>query len=140
MKNVYLDSNVVIYYIEQHPRYLAAIQERMFGTQDADQIQYTVSDLVRMESRVHPLGAGNLSLLARFDTFFDANQAHSTPMDTTVFDLATQLRAEHKLKTPDALHLAAALNAGCDEFWTNDHRLANAAQGRINIVTFESTL
>ena len=26
-----------------------------------------------------------------------------------------------------------------DEFWTNDLRLANAAQGHLQIVTFEST-
>jgi len=44
------------------------------------------------------------------------------------------------LKTPDAVHLAAALNARCDELRTNDLRLANAAQGRLCIVTFESTL
>ncbi len=54
-----------------------------------------------------------------------------------VFDLATELRAQHGLKTPDALHLAAALRAGCDEFWTNDEHLAKAAAGRIGIVVFD---
>lgn len=37
---------------------------------------------------------------------------------------------------PDALHLAAALHGGCDQFWTNDHRLEKAADGRIAIVAF----
>jgi predicted nucleic acid-binding protein len=34
------------------------------------------------------------------------------------------------------LHLAAAITAGCDEFWTNDHRLEQAAAGRLALVTF----
>jgi predicted nucleic acid-binding protein len=34
------------------------------------------------------------------------------------------------------LHLAAAITAGCDEFWTNDRRLEDAAAGRISVVTF----
>ena len=50
-----------------------------------------------------------------------------------VFDLATELRAEHGIKTPDALHLAAAIHGGCDALWTNDKRLARAAAERIRI-------
>ena len=33
-------------------------------------------------------------------------------------------RVQHGLKTPDSLHLAAALRHGCTEFWTNDDPLA----------------
>lgn len=57
------------------------------------------------------------------------------PLNKAVFDLATELRAQHGLKTPDALHLAAAISAGCDEFWTNDLRLTQAAQGRIRTIS-----
>jgi len=38
--------------------------------------------------------------------------------------------------TPDALHLAAAIDAGCDEFWTNDRRLERAAAERIEVIAF----
>ena len=34
---------------------------------------------------------------------------------------------DYNLKTPDALHLAAAIIGGCQEFWTQDHRLDHAA-------------
>jgi predicted nucleic acid-binding protein len=53
--------------------------------------------------------------------------------DREIFDLATQIRAKHGTKTPDALHLAVAVVAQCEEFWTNDHRLTAAARGRIGI-------
>ncbi|MFZ3140970.1 MAG: type II toxin-antitoxin system VapC family toxin [Polaromonas sp.] len=139
VKRVYIDANAVIYYIEQNPRYLAGMLRLMFGADGSDLVHCVTSDLVRLESRVLPLRNLNLLLLSRFDAFFDVNQAHSVRLDSAVFDFATELRAQHGLKTPDALHLAAALQAGCDEFWTNDQRLAKAAQNRLRIVTFEST-
>lgn len=57
-------------------------------------------------------------------------------MDSSVFDLATDRRARYGLKTADALHLAAAILSGCEEFWTNDSRFANAAANRLRVVTF----
>jgi len=41
--------------------------------------------------------------------------------------LATELRARHRLRTPDALHLATALSHGCQSLITNDRRLSQAA-------------
>jgi predicted nucleic acid-binding protein len=58
-------------------------------------------------------------------------------MDRAVFDLATELRVRYGIKTPDALHLAVALHAACEELWTNDRRLASAAEGRIRILTWD---
>ncbi len=54
-------------------------------------------------------------------------------LTTAVFNLATELRASHRLRTPDALHLAAALSAGCSEFWTNDTRLAAMAGQHLTV-------
>ena len=33
------------------------------------------------------------------------------------------IRAQYNFKTPDSLHLAAAVISNCDVFLTNDHRL-----------------
>jgi predicted nucleic acid-binding protein len=82
-----------------------------------------VSHLVRLECRVLPLRNDDANLVRRFDIAFDA--AEFVPMPPEVFDLAAELRARNRIKTPDALHLAAAIHNGCDEFWTNDDRLAS---------------
>ncbi|MBK5964239.1 hypothetical protein CCR95_09105 [Thiocystis minor] len=58
------------------------------------------------------------------------------PMDAEVFSLATDLRVDDAIKTPDALHLAAALLGEATELWTNDKRLAAAARDRIHILTW----
>ena len=55
-------------------------------------------------------------------------------LNRLVFELATRLRAESQLKTPDALHLAAAIFAGCREFWTNDKQLVKAAGKHLTVV------
>jgi predicted nucleic acid-binding protein len=40
-----------------------------------------------------------------------------------VMDRATDIRAYYGFKTPDAIHLAAAVVSDCDVFLTNDQRL-----------------
>lgn len=131
--DVYLDSCIAIYLLESHVLYASVIQERLL--QGAPKT-ILWSELTRLESRVHPLRANNLQRLRQYDHFFAARQTRKVELNTQVFDLATEFRATHGLKTPDALHLAAALHSQCDEFWTNDLRLAKAASNRINIVTF----
>jgi predicted nucleic acid-binding protein len=45
-------------------------------------------------------------------------------LNSAVYDRAAEIRAQHGFKTPDAIHLAAAIESGCDRFLTNDRRLA----------------
>jgi predicted nucleic acid-binding protein len=45
------------------------------------------------------------------------------PVDRETAEIGAVLRAKHRLRTPDALQVAAALNAGCEVFLTNDKRL-----------------
>jgi predicted nucleic acid-binding protein len=40
-----------------------------------------------------------------------------------VFRKAAEIRAQHNFKSPDALHLAAAVLSACDVFLTNDAQL-----------------
>ncbi len=67
---------------------------------------------------------GDTAKLAVFDAFFLRPDVRVVPVSTAVFDRATQIRAAHKFKLGDALHLAAAVESGCDSFLTNDSRLS----------------
>jgi len=49
------------------------------------------------------------------------------PLNVEVAASAAELRAQHGLKGPDPLHLAAALIGKCNVPWTNDRRLSSAA-------------
>ncbi|MDR2165218.1 MAG: type II toxin-antitoxin system VapC family toxin, partial [Zoogloeaceae bacterium] len=120
---LYLDSCVVIDYVERHPSFFARIKEQI----SAAETRTAVSDLTRLECLVQPLRQADAIRLKRFRLFFGAPDLTVINMTPDVFDLAAELRARHALKTPDALHLAAAIEGGCDEFWTNDSRLDAAA-------------
>ena len=79
---------------------------------------------------------GDDDLLRQFDDFFASEDLTRIPITTETFDLATELRGLHGTKTPDALHLAAAILGGCQELWTNDQRLSAAARDRIKLRVF----
>lgn len=131
---IYPDACILIYLIEEHPTIYPVLREKLH--QRARSQRFLFSELLRLECRLGPVKHGDKVRLARFDRFF-ANPCHLwIPANRAVFDRATQLRAEHGLKTPDALHLAAAIEAGCDEFWTNDHRLEAASAGHLRVTTF----
>jgi predicted nucleic acid-binding protein len=80
--------------------------------------------LDRLECRVWPLRQRDRGLLHEFDKFFTSEGLQTIPFEPRIFDQATALRAIHRTKTPDVLHLAAAIFTGCTEFWTNDPRSA----------------
>jgi predicted nucleic acid-binding protein len=47
------------------------------------------------------------------------------PVDSGVAEIASDLRAAHNLRTPDAIHLATALQSGAEAFVSQDDRLRN---------------
>ena len=82
------------------------------------------SHLARLECRVKPLRDGDAALLATYDAFFTRARLVVFDLTAAVLDRATELRARHGFKTPDAIHLASAIEAGADAFLTGDAGLA----------------
>ena len=93
------------------------------------------SELVRLESRIKAMRENRQDCLKIYANYF--SQSQLIPLGQLVFEKATELRLNHRLKTPDALHLAAALQVGCDEILTNDRLLAKAASGQIRVVDWD---
>ena len=129
MPSVYLGSCIVIYLIEGPPELRDAVAGAIARTADP----LRVSELTRLECRVGPIRDGDEPLLAQYDRFFALPSVTRVPMTVEVFETATSLRAAHGIRTPDALHLAAAIVGGCGEFWTRDDRLAHAAGRHIEV-------
>jgi predicted nucleic acid-binding protein len=119
---VYLDSVVIIYYLDHAGAFQVRAAHRLAALHAAGD-EIVVSDLVRMECRVDPIRKGDTLRLARFDGFFAHPDVQVVPITTTVFDRATQVRAAHGYKTIDAINLAAAVEASCNIFLTNDAQL-----------------
>ena len=130
MERVYLDAAPVIYTVEQVPDYALAVDVRL----STPGITRIASDLTRLECRVKPLRDGNFELLKDYDDYFQETVADIVTLSPEIMDRATAIRAQHGFKTPDAIHLAAAVVSGCDVFLTNDHRLDHFPDITIEVV------
>jgi predicted nucleic acid-binding protein len=120
---IYCDSVILIDYFEGAPSFKARATTRLTAMWAAGDGAVT-SDLVRLECRMLPIRLGDAVSLADYDNFFAQANVEHAPITSAVFDRATLIRAAHNFKLGDSLHLAAAVQAGCDRFLTNDTRLS----------------
>ncbi len=118
------DSCIPTYFIDHTGPFQVRAANRLMALAAAGD-QIAVSDVVRLECRVKPLMLGDTAKLAVFDAFFVRPDVRLVPITTAVFDRATVIRAMHKFQLADSLHLAAAVESGCDRFLTNDTRLSS---------------
>ncbi|MFS0854011.1 type II toxin-antitoxin system VapC family toxin [Microbacterium sp. 179-I 3D4 NHS] len=120
---IYLDSCILIYALEDRGERGDAIRRSLA---DVD-VAVASSALALQECLVGPLRDRNVELRDHYLALFA--RIENIALDTAAFIRAAELRADFALKTPDALHLAAAQLAGCTELWTDDERLAAASRG-----------
>lgn len=113
MSSCYLDSCIIIYLIQGPEPLYKEVSQAFVPGEDPRSIY--VSDLTRLECRVWPKREGERELLEQYDDFFALPEVIIISIKREVFDLATDLRATHRLRTPDAIHLAAAIIGGCSE-------------------------
>jgi predicted nucleic acid-binding protein len=115
----YLDAAPIIYTIEEIQPFSGAVEARL----SVSGLILITSEMARLECRLKPLREGKLALLQDFDDYFANTIAEIVRLTRDVVDLATEIRAQYNFKTPDSIHLAAAVISNCDIFLTNDHRL-----------------
>jgi predicted nucleic acid-binding protein len=107
MPRLFLDTNVVVRFVEGTAEMRDALQRRLSGVRSgADGI--VTSELVRFECLVGPRRLGDRGVESLYERFFSALENEVRPLDRPVFDLAVGIRAQHRFSTPDALHLATA--------------------------------
>jgi predicted nucleic acid-binding protein len=116
---VYVDSMTLIYTVEQFAQYWPLLQP-LWAAAAAGSIEVISSELIITEVLVAPLRSGNRTIEAAFDQALQSPTLHLHPITQTVLREAARVRAVTRLRTPDALHAATALLAGCVLFVTND--------------------
>jgi predicted nucleic acid-binding protein len=130
---LYCDSVILIYFLENTGPLNARAVNWLAGFEAAGD-HVAISDLTRLECRVKPLQLKNTVALRLFDQYFQQANVRCVPLTTAVFDRATGIRADGGFQTTDALHLAAAVEARCDRFLTNDTRLARFSDIPVEIM------
>ena len=116
---VYLDANGFIYSVERVEPYRTLL-EPMWQQARAGEFEITSSGLIVLETLVKPLREGDEVVEMLLRSLFDAHEVSLIPATRELWEDAARIGADTGLKTPDALHAATALSAGCTLFITND--------------------
>lgn len=108
---LFLDSNALIYLIEGDALLVAQVQQTIQHYRAVhSEIVVAVSSLTLLECRVIPLRNKNIPLLKRYDDFFSTDGLLIVDLSRNIIDIATQIRSDYGLKTPDALQAACCLS------------------------------
>jgi predicted nucleic acid-binding protein len=116
--DIYLDACCFIYLVEGQPGWRTVVEKRLRDFEPTSRL--ITSQLARLECRTKPTRDGNRELLERYDMLFGAGRVVVLDVSAESIDRATDLRARHGFKTPDAIHLATAIESAATEFWTGD--------------------
>jgi predicted nucleic acid-binding protein len=120
---VAIDTAIVIYFIERHERYVDVVRP-LFEAADGGALELVTSGVTVLEVLAAPYRAGDAGLAERYEALLTRSRGLTmVDLGRPVIRAAAQLRAVHRLRTPDALQIAAALGRGCSSFLTNDRRL-----------------
>jgi predicted nucleic acid-binding protein len=87
-----------------------------------------------LECRIRPLREGQSQLLATYDLFFAGKLVEVAEITAAVIERATEVRAQHRLKTPDAIHFATAIELQADLVLTGDRDMARCTQIKVELL------
>ncbi len=134
-KRVGLDSNILIYFIEGSPAYEKPAR-KIFESFKTGRNNGVCSTLTLLEVLAQPYRKNNEELVNKFygllTTFPNLNWVE---MDVNIADLGARIRAEYKLKTPDAILLATAIRSEATGFIGNDSQLKKVTE--LDILTLD---
>jgi len=116
---VYLDTNILIYITEGDSELKNRAEEFLQFAVQAN-ARLVTSELAITEVLVLPLKSKDELLLEAYNALFDS-WIDALPIQRSMLIVAAQLRATtHRLRTPDAIHVATAMHVGADYFVTGD--------------------
>lgn len=140
----YLDTVIVIYAVEGNPADQQRALDHLAALEQAGH-RFAISQLTITECLVPVLGPGNGQRLSDFFRFFHGPHLRTQTLTATMLSRASAIRGSHSYRAippaqpkryglADALHLAAAIESGCDVFLTNDNQLASFPDIAIEIL------
>lgn len=116
---VYLDTAPIIYSVEKNPDFYS-LMVPLWQAAQANQFELVSSSLTLLETLVVPIKQNDTVLVHAYERILTAADTRLIPISLNILREAARLRAQANLKTPDAIHAATALSAGCIQFITND--------------------
>ncbi|TWB17170.1 putative nucleic acid-binding protein [Nitrospirillum amazonense] len=122
-RRLYVDANIIIYFFKAG----GVLQQKAieaFSYAQANRIPLITSELTVAECLFGPHKAGNQALVEGYrQLFHELGIFQLVPIKLQTIEAAARLGAHHQIKLMDALHVATAIEAGCDSLLTNDLKI-----------------
>ncbi|MCI0710468.1 MAG: PIN domain-containing protein [Chloroflexi bacterium] len=131
IERIYVEAAPLIYYIEENTAHLdkmvAVIQAIESGSLEAISSVITLTEVL-----IHPIRENDEYLEQQYrDILTNNDQFKLMSVSPTIAESAARLRVSYNLRTPDALHVATALDADCDAFLSNDLGLKRVTELKV---------
>jgi len=117
---VLIDTALWIYHFERHARF-GSLAGKVIKRLEAGRFRGVASELTLLELTVRPLQIGRQDVADEYELLLDHfPNLELAPVTREILLLAAGLRARHRLRTPDAIQVATAIQWGATLAITND--------------------
>ena len=129
-----VDTTPFIYYTENRPIYFDKMQA-IFQQVNQGRFEVLCSVITPSETLNKPIKANDHILINVYNSLFENTSGVTLiSVNKNIARRAAELRAKYNLKTPDALHVATALETHCQAFLTNDMGLKRITEIQILVL------
>jgi predicted nucleic acid-binding protein len=119
-QRVLIDTGVWIYHFEQHPKF-GPPAGRVVEALEAGKFRGIASELSLLELTVRPLQLGRQDVADDYEVLLGYfPNLELEPISREILLQAAELRARHRLRTPDAIQIATGLRTGATLAVSND--------------------
>ena len=140
-ETILLDTNCFIYYFEDNPKYADKLEKVFRDIQDGNNNAF-MSIISFLEILVKPKKDNNIFIENKYKLMLTNYPNLSIiDMEYNIADIASRLRANYKIKTPDAIIVATGIAMNVDYIITNDIRLKNICNNeRLDIIILDDII
>ena len=117
---VLIDTAIWIYHLEGHTRF-GSVAANVIENLEAGKFRGVSSELTLLELTVKPLQLARRDVADEYELLLDHfPNLELAPVTREILLLAAELRARHRLRNPDAIQVATAIQWGATLAITND--------------------
>lgn len=138
VESIFIDTSPFIYYIEEHEKYIEAVDPLFSYISQGRIIAYT-SFITLIEVLAKPIEEKNKKLMRKYeDLLTNSKGLILADMDKNIAIESARLRAKYKIKIPDAIQVTSGMVNGAKAFITNDSNLKKIKE--IKIIVLEDII
>jgi predicted nucleic acid-binding protein len=134
-KIIGLDTMVFIYHFEENQVY-SSLTFSIFESLEKGNFKGITSILTLLEILVKPKKENNSLLVERYKLLFETfPNLQVQEINENIADIASSLRANYNINTPDAIQIATSLEVKADIFITNDANLKKISEIKVLLLS-----